>query len=118
MHEQVASLFLRIGHLEAHAVGGHRPGVADLAAGFAVERRLVDDHRASFAGLEFGHSLAVADQRSDHAFGGLGLVAQEFSGAHLFAEREPHRIRRGLAGAGPRGARLGLLLLHRGVEGV
>ena len=51
VHEQVAGLLLGVGDAEAHAVGGHHAGVADLAAGLAVERRLVDDDRAALAGL-------------------------------------------------------------------
>ena len=60
VHEQVAGLLLRVGDAEAHAVGGHHAGVADLAAGLAIERRLVDDHRAALAAFERGDLLAVA----------------------------------------------------------
>ena len=119
MHEQVAGLLLRVGHREAHAVGRHRAGVADLAAGLAVERRLVDDHRAGLAGLQLGDFLAVADERRDDAFGGLGLVAEELGRAELLAERKPRGRSRGLARSPTtRRAPSGLLLLHRRVEGV
>ena len=56
-------------------------GVADLAARFAVERRLVgDDHHR--AGLGAVDRLAVDDQRRDHALGMRRGVAQELGGAH------------------------------------
>ena len=53
MHEQVAQLLLRVGDAEQRAL---RPLddalVADLAAGLAVERRLVEHERRLLAGLE------------------------------------------------------------------
>ena len=42
MHEQIAGLLLRIGDAKAHALARHHAGVADLAAGLAIERRLVE----------------------------------------------------------------------------
>src|SRR5579871_1552301 len=96
MHEHVAVLLLRIGDLEAHAVATHDAGVADLAAGLTVERRLVEDDSADLALAESG----------DDAFGALGLVAEEFGRADLFAQREPHGFRGRFAGAGPGSARL------------
>ena len=96
----------------------HHAGVADLAAGFAVERRLVEHHRAGLAlgraprpRLPSRTSAATTPSRA------LGLVAQKLGRAELLAQREPHGFGRGLAGARPRGARLFALALHRGVEG-
>ena len=97
---------------------GHRAGVADLTAGFGVERRLVEDDRAALALLERGHLLAVAHKRRDHAFGAFGLVAEEIGAADFLAQREPHRFGRRFAGARPRRARLLALALHGGVERV
>ena len=51
MHEKIARLLLRIGHAEPHAVAADQPGVADLPAGLAVERRLVHHQRAGLAGF-------------------------------------------------------------------
>ena len=46
MHEDVAELPLRVGHSDAQPAGaGQHAGIADLAARFAVERRLVQHHR-------------------------------------------------------------------------
>ena len=117
MDEQVAGLLLGVGDAEAHAVGRHDAGIADLAAGFAVERRLVEHDGAGLALGQSGDLLAVAHQRGDDAFRGLGLVAQELGGADLLAQREPHGFGRGLAGAGPRRPRHLALALHRRVEG-
>src|SRR4029450_444223 len=55
-------------------------------------------------------------QRGDDALGGFGLVAQELARAGFFAQAEPHRLGGGVARAGPGGARLLALALHRGVE--
>ncbi len=92
-------------------------GVADLAAGLRVERRLVQHDRAGLAGLEARGFLAVLHQRGDHAFGALGLVAQKFGGPELLAQREPDRLGSRLARTLPGLARLGLLALHRVGEG-
>ena len=89
MHQEVAGPLLRVSHLKAHAVGRQHAGVADLAAGLAVERRLVDDHRAAFAGLQLGDLLAVGNERRDDALDALGLVAEEFGGAEPLADRKP-----------------------------
>src|SRR5262245_9578635 len=77
MDEYVAGVLLGVGDAEAHAVAGHHPGVADLSAGFAVERGLIEHYGTALAGFERGDLLAVLDQRSDHAFGPLGLIPEE-----------------------------------------
>jgi len=41
-----------IGDAESHALAGHQAGIADLAAGFRVKRRLVQNDGATRAGLE------------------------------------------------------------------
>ena len=48
--------------------------VADLAAGFGVERRVVEDDFAFFAGLEFLRALAVVDDGENLAAVGAGLA--------------------------------------------
>ncbi len=48
--------------------------VADLAAGFGVKRRVVEDDFAFFAGLEFLHALAVVDDGQNLAAVGAGLA--------------------------------------------
>ena len=57
MDEQVARLLLGVGDLETKPLAEHEPGVADLAAGLAVERRLVKHDGAALPGLEGGTSL-------------------------------------------------------------
>src|SRR5690242_21015948 len=43
MYEDAVAALLRVGDLDDEVVAIHRTGVAELAAGFAIERRLVDD---------------------------------------------------------------------------
>ena len=52
MDEEIAELLLGAGDAHPRALALHHAGIADLAAGFAVERRLVEDHEAGLAGLE------------------------------------------------------------------
>lgn len=49
MGEDVAELLLDVGDLGLEAIADDRAGVADLAAGLAVERRLVEDGEAGLA---------------------------------------------------------------------
>ena len=92
-------------------VGAERAGVANLAAGFAVEGRLVQHDLNVVARLRVGE-LAVADKGKNLALGGLGVVAEEFGRAEALGEVEPDRLVGRLAGAGPGGARLSPLLGH------
>src|SRR5580700_7154279 len=85
MHKHIAEMFLRVSDLEAHALAYEHAGVADLAAGFAIERRLVEHHGAALAFFQRFDFLAVAYERGDHAFGAFGLVAEKFSAADFFA---------------------------------
>ena len=65
MSEQVAGFFLRIGDGEPDTLTPHLTGIADLAAAFAVKRRLVHDHRAALALFQFGNFLAVLHKSND-----------------------------------------------------
>src|SRR6185437_6029030 len=98
------------------AVAAHLAGIANLAAAFAIERRLVHHHRAAFALFQLADALAVLDQRGDDALGAFGLVAEEFGDADLLAQAEPDGFGRRFARARPRGARLLALAFHRVVE--
>ena len=97
MHEQIAHLLLRVGDAELDALARQQAGVADLAAGLRIERRLVQHDRAALAGLEAVGVLAVLHQRGDHAFGALGVVAEKFGGAEFFAQRKPDVLAGGIA---------------------
>src|SRR5262249_12294406 len=79
----------------------------------AVERRLVQHHLPALAGLELVDFLAVAQERRDDALGALGVVAEEFGRAELFARREPDRFGRRLPRASPGAAPLLTLPAHR-----
>ena len=119
MDVHVAGHFLRILDGDFHAAGREDgAGIAHLAAGFAVERRLVDDQRDLVAGLGALDFLALDDESRDLAFGALGLVAEEFGSADLLAQFEPHAVAGLLAGTCPRAARFFLGLFHRGREAV
>ena len=118
VNDEVAEFFARVAHDGAEARPGDLADVADLAAQFAVERRLVEDERAGLTGLEPVDLDAVPDDGADHAFGRLGLVAEEFGGADPLAQAVPHRLGRGFARPGPGAAGLGALARHRGVEAV
>ena len=71
VHEQIAQLLLGVGDGDLGAVGAEHPPVADLAAGLAVERRLVDDD-GDVAGRprRFFDLLPVDDDGQHLAFGG------------------------------------------------
>ena len=92
-------------------------GVADLAAAFAVEGRLVgqdgDRCRPAPALSTRAPSLTSA---SDHALAFMAEIAGEFGRAMLLGDVEPDLVRRLGARALPGGAGGGLLLGHGGVE--
>src|ERR1700722_7682373 len=114
--EHIAEMLLRVGDLESHTLTGQRPGVADLAAGFAIERGLIEDYPTAVALLQLGDLLAVLHQRSDYTRSVFGLVAREFGSADLFAQSKPDGPARGPTPAPARGARLAALFFHCVVE--
>ena len=57
MGDQALDRALDVDDLGAAAVPGQDPGVGDLATGFGVERRPVQDHAGDLAGA--GHRLAA-----------------------------------------------------------
>ena len=76
MKEEAAELLLRVGDGEARAARACDLAlVADLAARFAIEGRLIDDDDALVAGLQLLHARAVLDERHDLARGGLARIA-------------------------------------------
>src|SRR5882762_8020176 len=52
VHEQIASLLLGIDDTKPHALTGQHAGVANLAAGLRVKRRLVQNDGAGLSSLE------------------------------------------------------------------
>ena len=88
-------------------------GVADLTAGFAVKRRLIEDDGAALPRLEPLHFRALGDERGDDARGLFRVVAQKFGRAGAVAHGKPQVFRGRFAGTGPGLARLGALALHR-----
>src|SRR3989304_7795650 len=101
MPEEIARLLLGVGNAEARALGRKHAVIADLAAGLAIERRLVDQHRALLTGFQLFCLGAAFHQRRHHALGFLRFLAEEFGGAELLAQAEPDRLGRGFAGPPP-----------------
>ena len=118
MHNQVTQLFLRVGHAQACRTRLYHTRVTHLAAGLAIERRLVDDDAATFAKRQRSNFLAALHQRSDNALGALGVIAQKFRRPGFLLQRIPDGFGRRLARSSPGLARLGPLALHGGGEGV
>ena len=83
-------------------------GVADLAAGLGVERRLVDQDRDRLRRpRRVCDRLAVDDERDDLALGRLGVVAEELGRAEPSRSSNQTPLGRRLARAGPGARALG-----------
>ncbi len=114
---QIAELLLGVDDFALGALAGEdRADIADLAAAFAVERRLVGDDAHGLARAAALGADVVLDDGCDRAFGVLGVVAQELGRPELLAQREPERIGGGFARSRPRLARFGRLRRHGGIE--
>src|SRR5690606_28028303 len=116
--EEPIGLLLRVADLDRETLAAYRAGVTHLAAGFAVEGGLVDNNGDVLASLRGVDLRTFLHQGQDYALGLLRVVAQEFGGAQLLAQRKPDRLRRGFARARPIGPGFGSLALHRIVETV
>ncbi len=116
MNDEIAELLARVGDFRAEAGRGDFADVADLSAGLAVERRLVEDERAALAALQRLDLDPVLEDRADDALRGLRLVAQKLGRADALAQSIPDRFGRRFSRARPGAPRLGPLALHRGVE--
>ena len=116
MQEEAVQLFLRVLDLEGRFGTGDAAAIADLAAGLAIEGRLVDDDDAVRALAELIDAGAVLDQRHDLAGRGFRVIAEELGRAQFLFQLEPERVGRGLAGASPGFPCLGTLALHRSGE--
>ena len=117
MDMQRAQLLHRVVDLDDAAAGcAQHAGIAGLATAFGIERGLVDDDLDLVPRLRRLDLLAADDDGLDAALCHLGVVAEEFGGPLLVADLEPDGVGRGLAGACPVLARLGLLPRHGSVE--
>jgi len=72
-------------------------GVAGLAAGLAIEGRLVSDDLDRLAWLGRHHPAAILEDGQDLAFGFLSVIAQKFRAADFIQHREPLRFAGGFA---------------------
>ena len=119
MDDEIAEPFLRVGDPEQRAArSADHAMIAGLTARFAIERRLIEHECALGSLLELRDFLAVCDHRRDHAFGLLGVVAEEFRCPDALADIEPDRIGPGLARAFPGLARVLALFRHGPAEGI
>ena len=119
MHMQIAHAFLRIGNLHRQAISAaHCARITLLAAGFSIERRLVDQDRYLRARRCLYSFLAVDDQGQNLALRLVLIIAEEFRGAAALPQFEPDHIRAGPTAAGPTGPRLGPLAFHGRIEAV
>src|ERR1700736_463496 len=65
VNKQIAEFLLGIVDTEANAACTHDTGVADLAAGFAIERCLIEDDGSGLARAENRDLLTVLEDRGD-----------------------------------------------------
>ncbi len=75
MGVEIAHHLLHVGDRRLAAGPDEAAGIAELAARFGVERRLVGDDPAALARLQRGDLLAVEHDRLDLALGAFGVVA-------------------------------------------
>src|SRR5271169_2829803 len=116
MDDKVAEFLARIRNLGAKAGSNDLANVADLAAGLAVKRRLIEDQRSALACIEPLDFDAVLDDRANDALGGFGLVTEKLGRADAFTQAIPDRFGRRVPRTRPGASRLGALALHRDVE--
>ena len=89
MNKQIAEFLLGIVDTEENAACAHDAGVADLAAGFAIERRLIEDDGSGFAHAENRDFLTVLEDRGDKRLRALHVVAQKFRCSGFLLDGEP-----------------------------
>ena len=115
MQEQPRHL-LGVIHPRCACCRADQAGITDLATGFGIKRRLVDDDGQHLARGRARLHDAIAHQCGDLPLGDLGIVAQELRRPALIGKIKPDRGIGCLARAGPSRTRLGLLRIHRGIK--
>src|SRR6516164_8049585 len=117
MGVQISRLPYRVAYRQFGAAGRKDDaGIANLAAGLRIKGGLVDDQRDVVTEGGLGDAGAVAHDCQHHAFGALGLVAEELGGTELLTQGEPPRFSCRLARADPALARFFALARHRLLE--
>src|ERR1700724_1751720 len=89
VNNQIAEFLLGIVDTEANAARTHDASVADLAAGFAIERCLIEDDGSGLARAENRDFLTVLEDRGDKPFRALHVVAQKFRCPGFLLDGEP-----------------------------
>ena len=117
MHKNVARLFARIRD------GDNRTRrrcdcarVANLSAGLAIKRRLVDDDRYVRTRLGIRDARTAAHNRRDLAFRFFGAIAQKIRRADFIGNLEPDFRRAHVARTRPTFSCFRFLLGHRGFK--
>ena len=105
---------LDLGDKAVHA--GDGPGIARLAAAFAVEGRLVGEDGDRIALARRFDARAILDQCDDLTFAGFAQIAGELRRALALGNIEPDVFRRLLSRPLPRGARGRFLRSHGLIE--
>ncbi len=99
MHEQIACALLGFGDTEGHALAGDHTGIADLATGLCIERRLVEHDGAGVACLEAVDFLAVLHQCRNRTFCRARSRSRGIPSRRVFhVARTRSLLGRGLAG--------------------
>ena len=75
--EYIGLDLLRVGHVEGAATAHQLADIADLAAGFRVERRAVQHHDAALPGADLVDRGAVHIERDDLTLATQVVVASE-----------------------------------------
>src|SRR3954471_10235501 len=119
MNEQVTRLLMNSkdsGNQLSFSRSNQPPSITDLTARFRIERSLIEDQFSRISRLEFGDFRPSPNDSLNDTLAGFRVVSEKFSRPELLAKRIPRAGSFSGAGAGPRGARLGLLLLQRQIE--
>ena len=97
---------------------GDLPLIADLAAGFAIERRLVHHNSAGLTGGQLVNNFAIGNQRHHLAFSRKCFIAKELTGTKPFAQVKPKRFGCGITGSRPGFSGRRFLLRHSRIKAV
>lgn len=114
MAVELAGQFQRVIDLEAHTACGQHAGIADLSAGFGIERGLVEQDDSLIARFDGIDRAAVLEQCDHRQAGSFKLfVAEEFGRLEL---RDQVRRQRGATGELAGCTRSLALFFHSGFE--
>ena len=114
MYEQVRRRLAGVVDVDHTGIGANLAGVADLAAGLAIERRAIEHDLDLLPGFGLLHRSVDTEDRDDRGIRLLVLVAKEL-GARRDRRVEIGAVAAGILEGGQRAAGLALLR-HRRLE--